>query len=208
MHLSDVGTTGGSGAFLVGVSPLWGFVLADLAAAGVMELFGIRRTRGRDVATGAFLVGALGVAVLLLNLDTTFKNTTGVTQTILFEALFGISHSPVAIIGVLSVLALGIVAALYRPLFLSALNGEMATARGVAVRSTGLLYLAAMALPVALSCMTIGVILSTALLIGPGAAALRLTKSPGRAVLYAALLALVATWMRSFSPTTATSGLP
>ena len=31
--LGDIGTTGGSGAFLVGVGPLWGFVVIDVIAA-------------------------------------------------------------------------------------------------------------------------------------------------------------------------------
>ena len=53
--LGDIGTTGGSAAFLVGVGPLWGFVAVAIAAAGVMELIGIQRPRGRDLATGIVL---------------------------------------------------------------------------------------------------------------------------------------------------------
>ena len=67
---------------------------------------------------------------------------------------------------------------LYRPLLLSSVSAELAAARGIPVRLVGLLYLLAMALAVALSAVTIGAILSTALLVGPAASALLLTRAP------------------------------
>jgi zinc/manganese transport system permease protein len=63
------------------------------------------------------------------------------------------------------------------------------------VRLVGGLYLLAMALAVALSAVTIGAILSTALLVGPAATALRLTAKPGRAIVTAGLLGLAAMWL-------------
>ena len=45
--LADVATTGGAGAFLVGVSQFWGFLIAGIAGAAVMELIGVQRRRGR-----------------------------------------------------------------------------------------------------------------------------------------------------------------
>ena len=78
-----------------------------------------------------------------------------------------------------SLVAVGIVAALYRPLLLSSVSTDLAVVRGVPVRIAGALCLAAIALAVSLSAMTIGAILSTALLVGPAATALRLTSRPG-----------------------------
>jgi zinc/manganese transport system permease protein len=46
-----------------------------------------------------------------------------------------------------------------------------------------------------LSAITVGAILSTALLIGPAAIALRVTRTPLWAMLTAGLIALVATWI-------------
>ena len=84
---------------------------------------------------------------------------------------------------------------LYRPLLLSAVSQDVAAARGVPVRTVGLFYLLAMAVAVSLSCVTIGAILSTAVLIGPAAAALRLTKRPGLAIAWAAVIGLGVTWL-------------
>jgi zinc/manganese transport system permease protein len=64
----------------------------------------------------------------------------------------------------------------------------------VRVRLVGFLHLLALALAVSLSALTVGAILSTALLIGPAAIALRLAKRPGRAVALSALIGISATW--------------
>jgi zinc/manganese transport system permease protein len=193
--LGDIGTTGGSAAYLGGVGPLWGIVAIDIVAAAVMELIGIQRPRGRDLATGIVLGAFLGLAALLLYLATTFHNTTGAVNTILFGSVFTIAHSQIPAIVALSVAALAIVAALYRPLLLSSINAEIAAARGIPVRLVGAAYLLAMALAVALASMTIGTILSTALLVGPAATALRLTRRPGVAIAVAATLGVGAMWL-------------
>lgn len=193
--LGDIGTTGGSAGFLVGVGPLWGFVAISIVAAAAMELIGIQRPRGRDLATGIVLGAALGLAALLLYLDANYHNNTGATMTILFGSMFVISSSTIPLIAGLSVLVLGSVAVLYRPLLLSSMSTELAAARGVPVRPVGALYLLALAITVALAAMTIGTILSTALLVGPAAAALRVTRRPATAMLTAVLIGIGATWL-------------
>jgi zinc/manganese transport system permease protein len=193
--LGDLGATGGSGAFLLGIGPLWGFLAMGIAAAGAMELIGIQRPRGRDLATGIVLGAGLGLAALFLYWDATLHNTTGATITILFGSVFAISSSTFPLVAILSVAALGIVLALYRPLLLSTVSAEMAAARGVPVRQVGAAYLLALAISVALAAVTIGAILSTALLIGPAASALRLTRRPGRAMLAAGAVGVVAVWL-------------
>ncbi|MDQ6778184.1 MAG: metal ABC transporter permease [Actinomycetota bacterium] len=193
--LGDIGTTGGSSAFLVGVGPLWGFVAISIVAAAAMELIGIQRPRGRDLATGIVLGAALGLAALLLYFVGTYHNTTGATVTILFGSMFAIASSTVPVVIVLSALVLTIVAVLYRPLLLSSVSAELAAARGIPVRAVGALYLLALAISVALAALTIGTILSTALLIGPAATALRVTRRPVRAMVAAGLIGIGATWL-------------
>ena len=88
--LGDIGATGGSSAYLVGIAPLWGFVAISVAAAGIMELIGIQRARGRDLATGIVLGAGFGLAALFLYLGTTSQSTTGATVTILFGSIFAL----------------------------------------------------------------------------------------------------------------------
>jgi zinc/manganese transport system permease protein len=191
----DIGTTGGSGAFLVGVGPLWGFAVGNLVAAAAMEMIGIQRPRGRDLATGIVLGAAIGLAALFLYLDTTTNSTTGAAVTILFGSVFAISSSTIPLVLLLSLLVLATVLALYRPLLLSSVSAEMAGARGIPVRLVGGLYLLALALAAALAAITIGTILGTALLVGPAATSLRLIKRPLPAMLAAAGIGIAVMWL-------------
>jgi zinc/manganese transport system permease protein len=193
--LADISVTGGSASYLVGVSPLWGFVGVGVLAAGVMDMIGVQRPRGRDLATGIVRGAGLGLAALFLYWDTTHSNVSGATITILFGSMFTISSSLLPVITLLSVAAVGIVAILYRPLLLSSVAPDLAAVRGISVRLVGLLVLIAISVAVALSAMTIGTILSTALLIGPAAIGLRLSSRPGLAMAWGALAGLAATWL-------------
>jgi len=193
--LTDVAAAGGSVAFLHGLSPLAGFIGGGLAGGGAMEAIGVQRVRGRDLATGVVLGAATGLTALFLYLDTTSGATTGATQTILFGSIFSISASTVVIVIVLSLVAVGLIAALYRPLLLASTNGDMAAARGVPVRLVGIGFMIALAVAVGLSSLAIGAILSTTLLIGPAATALRLTNRFGAAVAAAVAIGVGATWL-------------
>ncbi|HEX3510237.1 MAG TPA: metal ABC transporter permease [Solirubrobacteraceae bacterium] len=193
--LGDIGATGGSGAYLVAVGPLWGFVVGNVIAAGAMELIGIQRPRGRDLATGIVLGASIGLAALFLYLTTTSQSTTGAAVTILFGSVFAITSSTVPMIALLSAIVLATMLAIYRPLLLSTVSFDMASSRGIHVRIVGALYLFALALATALAAITIGTILSTALLIGPAATAVRLTKRPVLAILTGAAIGIATMWV-------------
>ena len=193
--LADVATTGGAGAFLAGVNQFWGFLAAGIAAAGLMEAIGVQRRRGRDVATGVVLGGALGVAALFLYLGTLKSGTTGASFTILFGSIFVVRPDTLPAVLASGVVALFATAALARVLLLSALSPDLARSRGVNVRLVGIAYLIALAIDVSLSAIAIGAVLSTALLIGPAATALRMTKSPAKAMAASAATGLAATWL-------------
>jgi zinc/manganese transport system permease protein len=109
--------------------------------------------------------------------------------------MFVISPDTVPALIASGVLALAVVAVLSRVLLLTSLSPELAAARGVPVRAVGIAYLAALAVAVSLSAVVIGAVLSTALLIGPAATALRVAKSPGRAMAAAALIGTAITWL-------------
>lgn len=193
--LADVATTGGAGAFLAGLDQFWGFLAAGAAAALLMEGIGVQRRRGRDVATGVVLGGALGLAALFLYLGTQRTASTGASFSILFGSIFVLSPGTVSALVASGVIALLATAALSRVLLLSAVSPDIAASRGVNVRLVGVGYLIALAIDVSLSAVAIGAVLSTALLIGPAATALRIAKTPGRAMAVAAVTGLIATWL-------------
>lgn len=193
--LTDVATTGGSGAFLLGVNPLAGFIGGGIIGGGAMEAIGVERARSRDVATGIVLGAATGLSALFLYLDTTRTATTGATQQILFGSIFTIDPSIIPTVVLLSVATLLVVGAIHRPLLLSSVSPELAAARGISLRIVGLLFMLALAVSVGLSSIAIGSILSTALLIGPAATAVRLTTKLRTAMVVACIVGVAATWL-------------
>jgi zinc/manganese transport system permease protein len=193
--LADVATTGGSGAFLIGLNQFWGFLVFGVAAAIMLEVIGVQRRRGRDVATGVVLGAALGLAALFLYLGSEHSSTTGAGFTVLFGSMFVIAPSTVPVLIASGAVAVIVIVALARVLLLSSLSPDVAAARGVPVRAVGAAYLIALAISVSLSAVAIGAVLSTALLIGPAAAALRIAKGPVRAMVTAALIGVAVTWI-------------
>ena len=193
--LGDVSAAGGSGALLLGLTPLPGFVGAGIAGAGVMDMIGVQRLRGRDLATGIVLGAAIGCSALFLYLGTTSGSATGATQQILFGSVFTTTLGTVTAVIILGAIALAGLTAVGRPLLLATFSPDIAAARGAPVRLAGLLFMLALAVSVALSSLATGAILSTALLIGPPATALRVTKTLPRALAIACLTGVASTWL-------------
>jgi zinc/manganese transport system permease protein len=188
--LSHVGFAGATGAVLVGASPLWGLLAFTLAGAVAMGLLG-ERLRGRDVAVGIVLSLALGLGVLFLYLFTTHAAQ---ATAILFGNLLGVSAETLWSLAALSVVSLSALAFISRPLLFATLAPELAEAKGVSPRIVSVLFLAIVAIAVAEAAQIVGVLLVFALMVGPAAAAMRLTSRVGRGVALAVALALAETW--------------
>ncbi len=192
--LADVSSAGGSAAYLLGLNPLLGFLGMAAVAAGVMEWADIREARERELLTGVVLGAGLGLAALLLYFDATLRSVSGAAVTVLFGSMFTIPATIVPLALTVAVIALVASAVIHRPLLLSSVSVDLARAQGIRVRSVALTHALALALAVSLSAMTVGAILSTALLIGPAAAALRLSRRPAGALVLATLIGLGASW--------------
>jgi len=192
--LSDMGATGAAGAALVGVQALWGFLAGGLAAGLTVEA-GSERAHDRDLATGVTLSFTLGLSALFLQLITQDTSHAGVTQAILFGSIFTVAPSIEPAMIALGLAAIALVAVLFRPLLFASLTPETARARGVPVRLVGILFLLAVVTAVEQSALVVGALLSTALLVGPAAAASRLTDRPGAAIAVAVVIAVGAVWL-------------
>ncbi len=193
--LTDVATAGGAGASLAVISPLIGFIGGGVLGAGAMDAIGVQRVKGRDIATGVVLGAATGLSALFLYLVTLQTSTTGSTQTILFGSVFTVSPSTLPDALWLSAVVLGALFVIRRPLMMSSISSELARTRGVRIRLIGLSFMVMLAVAVGLSAIVIGSILSTALLIGPPASALKFSNRFSTAVIFASLLGTLATWL-------------
>ncbi len=187
--LSHVGFTGATGAVLLGLPPLWGLVGVTVAGGIGMGLLG-DRLAGRDVSIGMVLATALGLGLLFLHFFTAYASQ---ATALLFGNVFGVDRSTVVGLLGLCLLTLAGLGAIARPLLFATLQPELAEARG-APRSVPVLFLALVALCTAGCAQIVGVLLVFTLMVGPAAAAQRLTVRLGNGLLLSVALALGEAW--------------
>lgn len=188
--LSHVGFAGATGAVLIGVAPLWGLLGVSLIAAAGMGLLG-EQLRGRDVAVGIVLSVALGLGVLFLHFYTSYATQ---ATTLLFGNVFGVSADGLYRLAGLGIVTLGALAAISRPLIFATIDPELAEAKGVSLRVIAVLFLLIVAIAVAEAVQVVGILLVFSLMVGPAAAAQRLTARLGMGVALAMGLAVIETW--------------
>ncbi len=189
--LADVSSAGGALALLLGVSPMLGFfALGLLGALGLS----VNRDKQDDLAAGILLGAGLGCTALILHFAVIMRGVAGAASRVMFGALFAVpSDQAWAALGG-AVVGLTVLGFFARPLLLASMNADLARVQGIPVRVLGGAYLVLLALSVTLSAMAVGAILSTALLIGPAAAALRLARRPFAAMVLASGLGVACCW--------------
>jgi len=189
--LSHVGFAGATGAVLFGVSPLWGLVTLTLVAGVGMGLLG-ERLYQRDVAIGIVLAMSLGLGLLFLNFFTAYASQ---ATALLFGNILGVDAATVWTLLLLGIVAIAALAVLSRPLLFASLQPELAEAKGVSLRLISVLFLAIVAVGVAECAQIVGVLLVFALMVGPAAAAQRLTARFWDGITLSVVLALSEAWL-------------
>ncbi|TAL78125.1 MAG: metal ABC transporter permease [Beijerinckiaceae bacterium] len=189
--LAHVGFTGATGAVLVGISPLWGLVSMTVAAAIGMGFMG-EKLAERDVAIGLVLAFALALGLLFLHFFTAYATQ---ATTLLFGNVLSVDVGTIWILLAISAGTLAVLAVISRPLLFASLQPELAEAKGISLRLYGVLFLVLVALTTAECVQIVGVLLVFALMVGPAAAAQRLTHSVAWGVPTAGLLALLEAWL-------------
>ncbi len=188
--LSHVGFAGATGAALVGLSPLAGMTgFTVLAGIGIGCLG--ERAEGRDVAIGLVLSLSLGLGLLFLHLYTAYA---GQATALLFGNVLGVSRPLIRTLALMTAGSLVALGAILRPLVFASLQPEVAEAKGVPLRLVSVLFLGIVALAVAGATQIVGVLLVFSLLVGPAAAAMRLTRHVAAGVLISVALAVASAW--------------
>jgi zinc/manganese transport system permease protein len=193
--LSHVAFVGAIAAAAAGVDERIGLFALTLALALGMGALG-RRARADDVTIGISFAWILGIGVLLLAiLATSAAGASGITTAnTLFGSIYSLSASDAVIAAGIAVAATAMILLAARPLLLSSLDPELATVRGVPVRTLGLAFLGALAVISAESTQAVGALLLLGLIAAPGGAASVLTARPYLGVALSASVAVGAMW--------------
>jgi ABC-type Mn2+/Zn2+ transport system permease subunit len=153
-------------ATLLGVPPLAGGLAAALAVAGAAA-----RAEGssvtEDSAVGVFTVAAMALGVVALGFVKTNVDLFG----LMFGNILTVAPADLAILGVATMAVLVALAAFFRPLLLASVDEEGAEVAGVRTGAMRLLVLVLVGVAVVAALKVVGILLVSALLVLPGAAA-------------------------------------
>jgi zinc/manganese transport system permease protein len=189
--LSHIGFAGATGAGLIGLAPLWGLIGFTLIAGVAMGLLS-ERISNRDVAIGVVLALALGFGLLFLHYYTAFATQ---ATALLFGNVLAVDRETIVTLTVLGIITLVALGAIMRPLIFASLQPELAEAKGVPLRFISTAFLAIVALAVSECAQIVGVLLVFTLMVGPPAAAQRITTGLWSGLIVSALLALAEAWL-------------
>ena len=191
--LATVAFPGASGAVYLGLSPLVGYFGFAVAGAGLIAWLGPSGP-GRERSSAA--VGAVQAVSLALGFwfVSLYRGVLGNLTGFLFGSFLGITRHDVIVLAVTAVVAVGVLAALGRPLLFASVDPQVAEAAGVPVRSMSLAYLILLGCAVAEASRFTGVLLVLALVVVPAATASVLTARPSAGLLLSVGLALATVW--------------
>ncbi|RPK43513.1 metal ABC transporter permease [Streptomyces sp. gb1(2016)] len=173
--IGHVAMTGVGLGFLLSTNPVWMATLVAVAGSVVMEL--IRwygRTRG-DIALAMLFYGGMAGGVMLINLSDTGSNAN--LTSFLFGSLSTVSEEDVTAILVLAAFVVLVTVGLRRQLFAVSQDEEFARVTGLPVRALNLLVAVTAAVTVTVAMRVVGLLLVSALMVVPVAAAQQISKS-------------------------------
>jgi zinc/manganese transport system permease protein len=181
---------GAAGATLLGMDPLLG--MGVFAVGGALAVSTLGRRGRNDVVIALALVVMLAAGALFLSLGNQYSAE---VFALLFGQILGVSSAellPIILLGAVCILAI-IVA--YRPLLLSSVLPDQASARGISTAGISVFFAVVVALATTMSVPVVGALLMFSLLVGPPAAARLFTPDPLRAIPLSIGLALVVVWV-------------
>ncbi|ALO08330.1 metal ABC transporter permease [Streptomyces gardneri] len=173
--IGHVAMTGVGLGFLLNSSPVWMATLVAVVGSVAMELIrAYGKTRG-DLALALLFYGGMAGGVLLINLSPTGSNAN--LSSYLFGSLSTVSSEDITAIAILAAFVVLVTVGLRRQLFAVSQDEEFARVTGLPVRALNLLIAVTAAVTVTVAMRVVGLLLVSALMVVPVAAAQQLSKS-------------------------------
>jgi zinc transport system permease protein len=167
--IGHVALTGVALGFLLGTAPVFTAVCVAVAGAILMELVRERGGLSGDVALATMFYGGIAGGVLLIALaDDTASSS---LLSYLFGSLTTVASSDLWVMAALSAAVLGVTLGLRSALFSVCQDEEYARVSGLPVRALNLLIAVTAALTVTIAMRVVGLLLVSALMVMPVAAA-------------------------------------
>ncbi|MEU0988513.1 metal ABC transporter permease [Streptomyces sp. NPDC005953] len=173
--IGHVAMTGVGLGFLLSTNPIWMATVVSVIGAVAMELIrAYGKTRG-DIALAMLFYGGMAGGVLLINLSDT--GSTANLGSFLFGSLSTVSDADLTAIAVLAAFVMLVSVGLRRQLFAVSQDEEFARVTGLPVRALNLLIAVTAAVTVSVAMRVVGLLLVSALMVVPVAAAQQISRS-------------------------------
>ena len=173
--IGHVALTGVALGLLVGTAPLLTAVVLALVGGLAIELLRERGRTSGDVALAILFYGGIAGGVLLVGLSP--KTTSTGLLGYLFGSVSSVQRDDLYVIAGLCVAVLTLLALWRRELFAVSLDEDVARVSGLPVRFSNLLVAGTAALTVTVAMRVVGLLLVSALMVVPVAAAQQLARS-------------------------------
>ncbi len=172
--IGHVAVTGVALGLVTGASPTWTAVVVAILGAVLIEVIRERGHTNGDVALALLFYGGIAAGVLIIGMS---GRSAASLQSYLFGAILSITPGDLLVTGVLAVLVLLLGLGLLPQLFAVCQDPEFAQVAGLRVRLYNLLIAALAAVTVTVAMRTVGLLLVSALMVVPVAAAQQLAGS-------------------------------
>ncbi|MDF1792600.1 MAG: metal ABC transporter permease [Thalassobaculaceae bacterium] len=182
--MAHAGLLGVALALVFQVAPVIGVFAVTAAIAAVLLLLDRRRALSTDALLGLLAHGTLAVGLVLVALMTNVRID---LTALLFGDVLAVGVSDVVLIWAGGAVVLAGLAWFWRPLLADTVHPDLAAAEGMRPDRARAVLMLLMALVIAVAMKVVGVLLITALLIIPAAAARRLSATPEAMAVLASL---------------------
>ncbi|MDK9499192.1 metal ABC transporter permease [Streptomyces katrae] len=172
--IGHVAMTGVALGFLLNASPVWMATLVAVAGAVGMELIRSRGKTSGDIALAMLFYGGLAGGVMIINLAP--GGSTANLSSYLFGSITTVSAEDITAVVVLAAFVVAVTLGLRRQLFAISQDEEFARVTGLPVRALNLLMAVTAAVTVTVAMRIVGLLLVSAMMVIPVAAAQRVTR--------------------------------
>jgi zinc/manganese transport system permease protein len=172
--ISELSFAGAAAALLLGANVVVGSATGSLLAALLIGILGTR-ARERNSIIAVLMPFGLGLGILFLAL---YKGRSANKFGLLTGQIVSVDDPQLAVLLTVSVIVIVGLFLIWRPLTFSSVDADVASARGLPVRSLSIVFMILLGLAVAVSIQVVGALLVLSLLVTPAAAAMRVTASP------------------------------
>ncbi|MEU3404136.1 metal ABC transporter permease [Streptomyces sp. NPDC006670] len=172
--IGHVAMTGVALGFLLNTSPVWMATLVAVVGAVGMELIRSRGKTSGDIALAMLFYGGLAGGVMIINLAP--GGSAANLTSYLFGSITTVSPEDVTAVVILAAFVIAVTLGLRRQLFAISQDEEFARVTGLPVRALNLLMAVTAAVTVTVAMRIVGLLLVSAMMVIPVAAAQRVAR--------------------------------